>query len=610
MSKAYVVDIKKSSLDSHHMDPAYMLTFVRWTNRDTLRMQSKSSLGDLGVTKPMIVINDCISVTTNMGKSMQTPSVNMVLKAGDINYEAAIAPGDFVFVNMLDDGKKLNELYSKASSGKAINHQDDGFKGFYKVQSVRRVIGVDPASGIKRVFFRIDGYAFTEFNNSIYFNPYLVSAPKFQTDIVYASNIGLDYKQMMDSQKEKTGASVEFVIRFFIEKFLGYGLDVNSKFEQQITSNTLFYVPSLVGSLVNQPTAEAAKDVYNYLFGIQTYDSFGGMSSGMNPNSKSVGGRFYSTGVGCQGNILLRPEYWNQVPVWSILKQYVNSPMNEMYSCFRISKDGTVMPTVVLRQIPFSTEAYGGTGTKFLNLPRWKIDPELIYDFDIGRDEAARINFVQVFGMQGGEKKPDAGISFQIEQGNYVADTNDIKRAGLRPYVITSSFDFPSVKENAFSFHAPTWAKMLADALIGGHLKMNGTVTCTGIQAPIACGDNFEVDNIVYHIESVTHSMSMGSDGRKRFRTTLQLSNGIDKNYTAKQPRYADMEFTDVELERQKQFANDQLFNGFSDEQILPSRPGGVKLKSNNNSFLLPRRKTSADQSLYKVDKKSKRLIK
>lgn len=610
MSKAYVKHVKKNSIDSHQAEPAYMLTFVRWTNRDTLRTQSQTSLGDLGVTKPMVVINDCVSVTTTMGKTLQTPSVEMMLRAGDINYSTAVAPGDFVFVNMLDDSKKLMGLYERASSGSAINKEKDGFKGVYKIQSVRRTISIDPATGTRAVLFKIDGYAFTEFNNSIYFNPYLVNNPKFQTDIIYASHIGLDFKQLMDSQKEKTGASVEFVVRFFIEKFLGYGVDINAILEQAVTANTLFYVPSLVGSLLGQKDAKAAKDIYNYLFGIQTYDGFNSFSSGMNPRSSASGGRFYSTDQRCQGNILLRPECWNQVPVWSILKQYVNAPVNEMFSCFRIGADGLVMPTVVLRQIPFSTESYEGACTKFLNIPRWKVDPDLIYSMDIGRDEAARINFVQVFGMQGGEKRPDAGVHFQIEQGNYVVDTDDIKRAGLRPYVITSSFDFPAVKDNAFSFHAPTWARMLGDALIGGHLKMNGTVSCVGIDYPITCGDNFEIDNVVYHIETVSHSMSVGPDGRKRFRTTLQLSNGIDKNYTAKQPRYAEMEYTDVELERGKQFANDQLFSGFSDEQMIPGRSNGIKLKSRNNSFLLPRRKTPANQSLYKVDKKSKRLIK
>ena len=210
----------------------------------------------------------------------------------------------------------------------------------------------------------------------------------------------------------------------------------------------------------------------------------------------------------------------------------------------------------------------------------------------------------------GGIEKPDANVSFQIARGNYVADTADITRAGLRPYVLTSSFDWPNVKGDSLTFHAPTWARLLADSLVGGHLKMNGTVTCAGIQAPIACGDNFEIDGIVYHIESVMHTMSIDSSGKKKFRTTLQLSNGIDKSYTAKQPRYADMEFTDIELERQKQFANDQLFNGFSDEQILPDRKSGIKLKSHNNSFLLPKRKTAQSPSNSKVDKKSKRLIK
>ena len=75
MSKSYTFSITKNTEDSHQTDPAYVLTFVRWTNRDTLRMQSSSSEGDLGVTKPMVVINDCVSLTTSMAKSQQTQRI-------------------------------------------------------------------------------------------------------------------------------------------------------------------------------------------------------------------------------------------------------------------------------------------------------------------------------------------------------------------------------------------------------------------------------------------------------------------------------------------------------------------------------------------------------
>jgi hypothetical protein len=575
-------------------------------------MQAGDAAKDLSTQKPMIVINDCISVTTSMSKSSQTPSMQAILKAGDINYSTAVAPGDFVFVNIVENEAKITSLYKKAASKQPINGKDDGFKGIYKIQSVRRIIGVDPATGTRQVMYRIDGFAFTEFNNNIYFNPYLVNEPEFKKDAIFVSNIGINYKQLTEGGRIP---NVQEVVSFFIEQFLGNGIPPERRSFQgaDVNFNTLFYVPTLVGDLLGQPNAKAAKDLYVYLMGIQKYGSGGTLSTAMNPlNLKQTKGRFYFTNQPCEGLVVLKPEYWSQVPVWSILKQYLNAPINELYSCFRIAPNGRVMPTVVMRQQPFSTEAYEGICTRFLNLPRWKIDPKLIYDIDIGRDEAARINFVQVFGLVVNQDKQDSMISFQIQRKNYVADVADIKRSGLRPYVISSHFDnvqFENGKPKELK--AVTWAKLLGDALIGGHLKMNGSITVAGIEAPITVGDNLELDNIVYHIESVTHTCSVAPNGKKQFRTTIQLSNGIDKDYSAKQPKYAEMEYADVWLEREKQFANDQLFTGFSDEQFIPSRNGSsIRIKPNNHSFTLPKRQTATSPSSGKVIKKSKKVKK
>ena len=138
----------------------------------------------------------------------------------------------------------------------------------------------------------------------------------------------------------------------------------------------------------------------------------------------------------------IKGEYWNQVSVWSIMKQFTNSPLNELYTCFKIDQQNKVMPTVVFRQIPFTTEGLESSikTTRFLNLPRWKISPSLVTMIDIGRDEAARFNFVQYFGRStinnnGWE------ISEEIAQGNFVFDFQDVQRNGLKPYVITSQFD-------------------------------------------------------------------------------------------------------------------------------------------------------------------------
>jgi hypothetical protein len=63
--------------------------------------------------------------------------------------------------------------------------------------------------------------------------------------------------------------------------------------------------------------------------------------------------------------------------------------------------------------------------------------------------------------------------------------------------------------------------------LIGSQYTLNGTIQSIGIYAPICEGDNTEWDNVVYHIESVTHNVAISEAGARVFTTTLSLCNGL-----------------------------------------------------------------------------------
>ena len=180
-SRAYVYNIKpnasspdetQAGVGVHQTSPAWVLTFVRWANRDTFRTTSVSPTAVRN--QPLVVENDCIQVSTTMNKGTQTPSMSAVLVMTDVNYETAVAPGDFVIVNMLNWEKDQRRVANAARAGNAINGFKDGFKGLFKVQAVRKMLSVDPQIGTKTIVFKITGFAFTEFNNTIYFNPYML----------------------------------------------------------------------------------------------------------------------------------------------------------------------------------------------------------------------------------------------------------------------------------------------------------------------------------------------------------------------------------------------------------------------------------------------------
>lgn len=585
----------------HQSSASWVLTFVRWKYRDTFRVdesinnkpsQNSAALTALKTTlQPLVVINDCISVSVTCNKNSFTPYMEATLLQTDVNYLTAVAPGDFVLVNMVNWDSQADSIYSRAAKSvpTAINGFNDGFKGIFKIQSVRRTTAViDQQTGKKGVTFKITGYAFTEFNNMLYFDPSV--ALQNPGSPVFASQINTKWQQLVSANKNQ---SIQDLIKVLISSFIGSGSPRNAggtiTGTQFQSPNDSFFMPAIIGNLLALPEVTVAADIYNYWFGLQTYQNTGknvtprlGLNPVMNGNTSSDG--FYYTTTPIAGRAILAPEYWNQVKAWDILNQYVNAPLNEFFTCFRADPfDGTIIPTVVLRQIPFTNEDfYLNNGiaagspptTMFLNLPRWEIHPTMVISEDIGRDEALRINFVQVFArlLQGGE----AGSDYTLESSNhnYQFDINDIQRSGLKPKVTASMFDLYDTAASRVGFSSPDWAKIHADALIGGHLKMSGTFVCVGIIDPIAIGDNLEFEDVVYHIEQINHVCSLNpGNGIKSFRTIISVSQGISVHSNAAQgTSYPEMSYTNAYAEREWDYQAAQILPGVSESQAVPYR--------------------------------------
>lgn len=594
----------------HQTSPAWVLTFLRWAVRDTLRTEPTSTSNYSTITEPLVVENDCIQLGVADSKSTLTPTMSATLLITDINYETAIAPGDFVFVNILNWESEARRVAKAARNSTAINGIKDGFKGFYKIQSVRKTLSVDPASGTKRLMVRITGYAFTEFNNNIYFNPNLINDTSDQNLELYLTNIKKDWDNL---QTQKGLTDIQNILRFLIESFVGTGFPDSGRKTSgysPISANTHFYMPNGVGSLLGLDDVEAAKDVYNFIFGIQSYSANAQtLAQGMNPSNIQVqnptkatyDSRFIILGTPVDGATATKPEYWNQVQAWAILNQFTNAPLNELYTCFRVAPNGSVMPTMILRQIPFTTDNFqtmsGYNVTRFMSLPRWNISPALAFSFDLGRDEALRLNFMQFYG-RAVNFPAEFAISAETSAENYVYDIDDVKRNGLKPSVITSEFDFVGEKG---TFRSPGWAKIMGDALIGGHLKMSGTIEFVGIVSPIAVGDNLQFDGVVYHIEQVSHNAMIQQNGIKSFRTTVAVSYGMSIYNSADDVRYNEMSNSNAYDDRASDYGHAQILPGASESQDVIYRPSNTDPTKipppEDRSFVQPNTNTSISKS-------------
>jgi hypothetical protein len=261
-----------------------------------------------------------------------------------------------------------------------------------------------------------------------------------------------------------------------------------------------------------------------------------------------------------------------------------------MYTTHRVGPDNRVYPTIVVRQKPFTSEHFKGksTVTKFFQVPRWKISANLLYELQTSMNEAARFNFVQVFTRQLSDTA-EQDMAQQIAEGNFFYDEKDIQRQGLKPYVVTSNFDFPSAKsgDNGKKLHGREWAQIVSDWIIDGHLKESGVLTFQGIQEPVAVGDNLEFDGIIYHIEGVNHIMTINGD-KKTWITRYTVSFGMDLRSSRNGPVYPNMEHTDAHTKNQEDWVNERILPGISDTQDITGRDHGEEVKETQQKSFTP----------------------
>lgn len=590
----YIKSIGQNSVDSHQTSPGYVLTCLRWSNRDTYNYVGEDPLD---VRQPLVIINDALQVNVSNTKKGLTTSMSATLKGGDLNYATTLNPGDFIFVNMLNWESDVWRVATKARNLEPINKHGDGFKGLFKIQTVRKVIKTS-ANGVKSVTYAIHAAGFTEFTNVMMYNPAIVAAFREQGTNLYSTAIGEYYQN-----KLKTNAGCQEIMKDLFKILIGKSnKDRSTKVKNY--GNTHFRVPKSLGKLLGRNVSYAT-EMFNYIIGVWGSSKsglFSNLADGMNPSfDLDDGPNFYKTSNPLQGNKQVYVENWNNNQAWSILQNNSNSVMNEMYTTYRIGPDNTVMPTVIVRQKPFTTPHFrapmGFPVTRFFELPRWKISSNLLLEADIGKNEAARMNFVQVYTRALSDTQ-DQDMAQQIALGNFQFDEGDIQRNGLRPYVVTSNFDFPisnGQKDEGKKLRAKEWSEIVSDWIIDGHMKVSGSIKFIGIQDPISVGDNIELDGIVLHIESVAHTMTMIGD-KKAFRTTIQVSYGMDVRSDRLRPVYAEMDHTDAHTKNIEDHNNERLLPGISDTQHSLGRKqtdGEERKETRQKSFTLAGRPRS-----------------
>lgn len=606
-------DYDKDGTTDFSSSPSWCVAVFRLGNPVSYsRKDRKSIQGDvvsgalLRKEKPLIITSDILNMSVSGNKGSAIETLNMVLK-GERNYLSAdaILNGDWIFAWMHTNPVDTKRIIKALNAGEPANDFFSGLKFVGRIHAIRRHKTIQ-ASGVKMVEYHVQGVGFYELQTTFFYDPHLGSyAAQHQEDFPqFLSQIGVDAFKFLNQEYNQMGVwqdNAEHYFDNFIDIVVGEGtkgLEQKNGHDLNVVGADMqgnpiahspqfqkrapyaYLVPMSVATTLGKTTIEQRKgtnhghqafgysDLLTTLTGVQRYETEDSaphhgflpkvdvtLNSG-NVNRLRCPNRVKST------FLPIEPVFINK-PLWSILQQFKNPTINEMYTCIKPDLAGDLMPMIVFRQIPFSTNAIEEKNemplTRFLSLPRWKIPTSLIVNEDIGRSDAARYNMVHVYGLPT-DYAPQHGSSItdQMARNAPVVDGMSVAVYGLRPYMATVAC---SINEAVRKSGVSAWAEAIADWTFGAENMLNGTYVCKGIQSPIVKGDNVQVEGIVYHIEGVTHTCGI-ANGIKYFNTTLMVTNGMPEDQGFENnvaPRYPGFKAPEYSADQGSQNKGDDL---------------------------------------------------
>jgi hypothetical protein len=451
---------------------------------------------------------------------------------------------------------KYKDVIRKLRQGLPANDFDDGLKFVGRVQDIRKLLAQTP-DGLRTVRYNLAAVGFSELDSSVFFDPNLSRNEQYIERVLQHLSIPMAeiYNTAAEeAQAGKGGIDINKVIPALIKAFIGEGISgvgVASGGIQLATGASVatkeapyaYVVPDGVAQILGvKVPSKKESGVYSYadiletIQGLQKYEGnhfpqlfFPKMS--VDTEFGQVFGRDetsnrHFTAYPLKGLFMPTAVSFDNKTVWNLLNEFLNPAVNEMYTAVRYTPSGRVMPTLVIRQLPFSspvlTQKHGSKVTSFHELPRWRADPVLVRGMDVGRSDGERINFIHIYGIPA-KQVLGSDMSTQLTLHPPVSDFQDMKRHGLRPHMGQINVSPVDIANGG----PGEWMSLRADFLMGQHLMLTGICSMVGVTLPIAPGDNFEFEDTLYHIESVHHHCSITPDGGKSFTTQVSLSHGV-----------------------------------------------------------------------------------
>lgn len=575
---AFSYKVKPRGGDIHDTSPYWFAAFVRFETRDTFSRvkmfqnapNSSNTSDPVEEQEPLIVDNDVIGWQVSQRKAQHVAQCSLTLENTEANYAAELASGDWMGFWAFDNRQDFERVRSLVYQRKPANGFFDGIKFLGRVDTVRRTKRKLP-TGQLQISYNVTGHGFSEFDSMVYYNPYFVA--KYGNDALLwmldwggaANNL------ILGPTRNKGLISSQEAMPKLLRICLGIGdapslQDGQSPLLHTGRVNNGYLVPATIGRWMGvEAEAKSAlsyPDLLRSYIGVQSYEGSGVATrkdesgfQGFVPFFRSLEQNVYYMQNDLTGEYrVLTMHYQN--PFWTILQTYLNEPIDEMYTTLRVDSEGRVRPSLIVRQNPLSTnwfaENAGFPVTAFTSLPRWDIDPGLVIEDDVGRSNAMRFNYLHFKGQDmTGAQSAEAQGAVNFVRAPPIVDVADANRSGLRMYEKQLSANVNEAQYNnsgASGSPGDKWQKLMADILMGSHLKYTGTLVAKGIQEPICIGDNLQYEDVIFHIEGVTHSGSISQFGPRDFTTTFELSNGValeEENNSEPEVLYPDLDKRD-----------------------------------------------------------------
>jgi len=566
--------------------PHWALAFARFANPITYDPSKHASIGggasaayaERDPHNPLIVddTGDCVSLSVSADKDSHTSSMQATLLDSGVKYTNEILPGDWVVAFMVYSQNELKALTRDLKARVEVNTWDSGLKFVGRVSSIQKSVTVSP-DGTRRSVYSLSCVAFGELDSTVMYYPQLAFDDKGSIATSMYRFSPLIGSMVKGDESDEFGAlDPNTLIPKLMTSLFGVGVWAgNSDIGPKLSPNQAYIVPSTICKWFGVTTDEGKfSDLMRVLIGVQKYSTAANatnLTKGNRPgklfwpDEVTTRDSAYASSFPVSGTFPATEIPPTTTSAWSFISNYVASPVNEATVGLRPDEEGNIYPFLTVRQTPYTSEVGKAFNledfqveqesvrernadqtksgpnsmpptdfpqyiersnvwgrlptTRFLELPRWVVPDALLTESTIGRSDSLRQNLVYVYGTGPGVAIDEYQ---QFVNSPPIVDELDVMRNGIRPYM-------PSV--NCFLVQALMipldWRELMADIVMGQHLTLSGSLSTYGIRSPIAPGDNIEFQDVIYHIQSVSHACSIDPGGMRNWNTRFSLARGM-----------------------------------------------------------------------------------